>query len=188
MEVTSMGVMKNWITKHKEMQKKQEFQKIFSERKMIVQREIMNDTKAKIDGLQQVEALQKLYDIKNINDRWQFIDQTPYFDNWKSTSYQRDFLKSIVEDDSKLKAYLLRSQDDYLKRKSRLELKIAISNFMRPNTEKDIQERKDALNNVTKSIQQTDKTNQLNLRFHSNHFPVSDFISKNKIFIHPVST
>lgn len=173
-----MGVIQNWIAKYKETQKNQEFQKVFNERKAMMQQEIINDTKALINESQKVKLLQDLYDIKDVNNRWQFINQTSYFDSWKSTQFQRDFLKSIVEDDTKLKSYLISAHDDYLKRKYRLELKTAKSDFMRPNTTQDIQERKNALENVTKSIQRLDKNNQLNLRFHSTNITATQSIIK----------
>lgn len=173
-----MGVIQNWIAKYKETQKNQEFQKVFNEKKAMMQQEIINDTKALINESQKVKLLQDLYDIKDVNNRWQFVNQTSYFDGWKSTQFQRDFLKSIVEDDTKLKSYLMSAQDDYLKRKYRLELKTAKSDFMRPNTTQDIQERKNALENVTKSIQQLDKNDQLNLRFHSTNIAATQSIIK----------
>ena len=162
-----MSIIKNWVNKRKEQQQNKQFQTQFETRQTIVKKEIEYDTKAMEDARNLLYNLKELEKINGIDKRVEFVNQNPYFANWQSTTYQKQFLQNLISDDTKLKNYILSSEDDFLKRKYRLELKIKKFHFMRPNTTKDIEERNDTLTNLTNEIQKLDKQNKLNLRFHS---------------------
>lgn len=159
-----MGKLSIWIQEQKE---KKMFLDEFNERKKLMQSDINYSINDYENEKNKVKELKHLLSLDSYEKRKSYINKSDYFRNWQKTIYQQKFLQTLISSDEKLKEYITTTEDEYLKRKYRLELKKKKFEFLRPNTKLDIQERQNALKTFTNIIQNLDKNNKLNLRFHS---------------------